>query len=257
MRGPVPPASLAPDPAGPSSEGRVSRLKSAWRTDDRGRTTFRLMPPLVLWWAWMVFAVVNVADLMIQSHDWFAVQVTVAIACVTGIMYACAFRPRVVSDSDGVAIHNPFRDHKVPWGGLTGVFLGDSVEFRCQRAAPNPDKTVYSWALYSPRRSRARAELRAGFGNRRYRERYDERARRRYQVPDASVYGKLPAQAKAIASQHPSHVMASELARRLDEAREAGAAGAVGGVLIARWSWASIAAVVIPVAALIAVIAAR
>jgi hypothetical protein len=254
MRGPVPPASLAPDPAGQPPEGRLGRLRSAWRTDDRGRTTFRLMPPLVLWWGWLVFVVINVADLVIQSHDWFAVQVTVAIACVTGIMYACAFRPRVISDADGVAIRNPFRDHKVAWGSLTGVFLGDSVEFLCQREAPKTDKTVYSWALYSPRRSRARAELRAGFGSRRHRERHDERARRRYQVPDTSVYGKLPAQAKEIASQHPSHVMASELARRLDEAREAGAAG---GVLTARWSWASIAAVVIPVAGLIAVIAAR
>lgn len=253
MRGPVPPASAPAAPSVPAPEGRLGRLRSAWRTDARGRTVFRLMPPLVLWWGWIVFAVINVADLAIQAHDRFALEAIIAIACVTGVMYACAFRPKVISGASGLAVRNPFRDFSVPWGGLTGVFLGDSVEFLCQRAAPKPEKTVYSWALYSPRRSRARAELRVGFGSRKYRERHEERGRRRYEVPESATFGKMPAQAKEIASQHPSHVMASELARRLDAAR---AAGADGGVLTARWAWSAIAGIVIPAAGLIAVILA-
>jgi hypothetical protein len=266
--GPVPPdpvsrgarpagSGLAAGSAAPGVGGRTAAgglLQSAWRTTDDGRTIFRLMPPLVLWWVWVAFAVANVADLAIQSHDWFAVQVTVIIAVVTGLMYACTLRPKVISDAVGLTIRNPFRDYRVPWGGVAGVFLGDSVEIQCQRPAPREGKTVYSWALYSPRRSRARAELRVGYGSRKFRDRHDDRARRRYEVPPGTTFGRMPAKAKELSSQHPSHVMAAELARRCDQARNAGAAD---GVVAGQWAWAPIAAVLIPVAALIVVIVAR
>jgi hypothetical protein len=212
------------------------------------------MPPLVLWWAWIAFGLFNVIDLAIQSHNWFAVEVTVAILLVTGVMYASALRPKIISDADGLTVRNPFRDYQVPWGGVSGVFVGDSVEVQCERQAPKREKTIYSWALYSPRRSRARAELRTGFGSRRNRERYDVRASKRIGAPGAGSFGKMPAQAKEIASQHPSHIMAGELARRCNEARDREAAP---GVVTARWAWAPIAAVIIPLAGLIAVIVAR
>jgi hypothetical protein len=244
--------SAAPGVGGRSAAGGL--LQSAWKTTEDGRTIFRLMPPLVLWWAWVVFAVANVGDLVIQSHNWFAVQVTIIIALVTGLMYACTLRPKVISDAGGLTIRNPFRDYRVPWGGVVGVFLGDSVEIQCERPAPKEQRTVYSWALYSPRRARARAELRVGYGSRKFRDRHDDRARRRYEVPPGTTFGRMPEKAKELASQHPSHVMAAELARRCDQARQAGAAG---GVVAARWAWAPIAAVLIPVAALVAVILAH
>lgn len=267
------PAGRGPAGAGPAA-GTVSRgaggsttiLKSAWRTTDDGRTIFRLMPPLVLWWAWVIFAAANLIDLAIQSHTWFAVKVTAVLLVVTGLMYVCTLRPRVISDAAGLTVLNPFRDYRVPWGGVAGVYLGDSVEISCERPAPQPEKTVYSWALYSPRRSRARAELRSGTGTRKWRQRHDYRAQRRFEVAPGETwetgaarretpsFARMPDKARELASQHPSHVMAAELARRCDAARDAGAAG---GVLESHWAWLPIAAVVVPVALLIAAIVAR
>jgi hypothetical protein len=231
----------------------AQQAKSAWKTDAAGRTTFRLMPPLVLWWVWAAFAAANLIDLAVQSRTWFALEITFVLLVVTGFMYACALRPRVISDADGLTIRNPFRDYRVPWGGVAGVFLGDSVEIQCEQEPPRPARTIYSWALYSPRRARARAELRAGTGLRR--QRYEARSQRRYGVTEpAGGYGKVPAQATELSRQHPSHVMAGELGRRCSEAQ---AAGAERGHLTGRWAWLPIAAVVIPVAGLIAVILAR
>jgi hypothetical protein len=255
----VPPSAVPPGgtPAGsgPAAAGvGGSRLRSAWRTTEDGRTIFRLIPPLVLWWAWIAFVVINLADLAIESRDWFSLEILVALIAATGIMYACTLRPKVISDADGLTILNPFRGYRVPWGGVAGVFLGDSVEIHCERLAPKRAKAVYSWALYSPRRARARADLRVGFGTRRERERHDMRARRRFEVPDATTFGRMPEKAKEIANQHPSHIMASELARRCDEARQR---GGPAGVLASQWAWPPIAAVLIPVAGLIAVVLAR
>jgi hypothetical protein len=198
--------------------------------------------------------VVNLVDLAFQSPDWFSLKITAGILLVTGILYACTLRPKIISDAGGLTIRNPFRDYRVPWGGVAGVYLGDSVEILCERPAPKREKTVYSWALYSPRRSRAKADLRAGFGTRRERDRRDARARRRYQVPDPSTFGRMPAKGKEMASQHASHVMAGELARRCEQARQA---GITPGVLDGRWAWAPIAAMIVPAAALVAVILAK
>lgn len=281
MPGPVPPdpvtpgggaATAGPVPAGAGQAaarasrgagGSTSILKSAWRTTDDGRTVFRLMPPLVLWWVWVAFAVANLADLIIQSHNWFSVEVAAVLLLVTGLMYVCTLRPRVITDATGLTVLNPFREYQVPWGGVSGVYLGDSVEIQCERPAPKPEKTVYSWALYSPRRSRARAELRQGAGTRKRRQRHDYLAQRSYEIGPGEAGGnrqatpsfaRMPDKARELASQHPSHIMAAELARRCDAAREAGAAG---GVVSGRWAWLPVASVVVPVALLIAVLVAH
>lgn len=269
MPGPVPvnsvPASGVPSAGLPGPGGTAavaagsrapgtSRLQSAWKTTADGKTVFRLMPPLVLWWGWVAFAAANLIDLAIQSPDYFSIEIAAILAVVTGIMYACTLRPKVISDADGLTIRNPLRDYRVPWGGVAGVLLGDSVEIQCERPAPKKTKTVYSWALYSPRRARARAELRIGFGNRQERDRHDRRARRRYEVPDTAAFGRMPDKAKEMAAQHASQVMAAELARRCDLARKDGASV---GVLAGQWAWRPFAAVLIPIAAFVAIVLAR
>jgi hypothetical protein len=234
--------------------GQPGTTKPAWKTAADGTTTFRLIPPLVLWWVWVAFAVVNVADLAIQSPDLFSLKIIIGILLVTGILYAATWRPKIISDAAGLLIRNPFRDYQVPWGALTGVFLGDNVEIRAARPAPQDEKTVYSWALYSPRRSRAKADLRAGFGQRRYRDRHEARAQKRYQVTDPSKFGRMPSEGKDLARQHPSHVMAGELARRCEQARKVGVTPAV---FTGQWAWAPIAAVVIPLIAFIVVLVVK
>jgi hypothetical protein len=192
-------------------------------------------------------------DLAIQAHDRLALEVTVGLLAATGIFYVCTLRPRVVSDAEGLTVYNPFRDYRLPWGAITGVYVGDSVEIGARRAEPKRDKTVYTWALYSPRRSRARAELRGSLGIGKGRQRNGPPSRRRFEVPDAGM-GKMSQQAKDLASQHPSHIMAGELARRRGDAERAGAAE---GVLSARWNWLAIAVVVVPIAALIPLLIVR
>jgi hypothetical protein len=135
---------------------------------------------------------------------------------------------------------------------MAGVFLGDSVEVQYEQPPAEP-KTIYSWALYSPRRARARAELKMATGMRR--SQYNQRQQRRYQVDPSASYGKAPAQAREMSRQHPSHVMAGELGRRRTEAQAAGA-GAEGAV-VARWAWWSIVGVVVPIAFLVSVIVAH
>jgi Bacterial PH domain len=229
--------------------------KPVWKTDEQGRTTFRLTGPLVLWWAWVVFAVANLLDLVIQSRDWFSLEITGALLVVTGFMYACAFRPRVITDGSGLTVRNPFRDYRVPWARMDGVFLGDSVEIQYRPPEGEP-RTVYSWALYSPRRARARADLRMASGLRR--SQFNQRAQRRYQVDPNPSYGKAPAQAREMSRQHPSQAMAGELGRRCSAGQAAaGSDGAQAGPVTARWAWLAIAAAAAPVAFLIAVILAR
>lgn len=259
MPGPVPPASAAAPGPKPGTSGQLpggGRLRSAWKTGPDGKTVFRLVPPLVLWWIWVVFAAGNMIDLAIQAHDRLALEVTVGLLAATGIFYVCTLRPRVVSDADGLTVYNPFRDFRLPWGAITGVYVGDSVEIGARRAEPKKEKTVYAWALYSPRRSRARAELRGslGFGMGKSRQRYDTRSRRRFEVPDGAGMGKMSQEAKDLASKHPSHLMAGELARRRGEAERA---GKTEGVLSARWDWLAIAVVVVPIAVLIPLLIVR
>jgi len=238
-----------------SSPQAATGVKSVWKTDAAGRTTFRLNAPLVLWWCWVVFAVANLVDLAVQSRDWFSLEITGALLVVTGFMYACALRPVVISDGSGLTVRNPFREYQVPWGRVAGVFLGDSVEISYEQPPAEP-KTIYSWALYSPRRARARAELRMATGMRR--SQYNQRQQRKYQVDPSASYGKAPPQAREMSRQHPSHVMAGELGRRWNEAQAAGAgAGVTEGTVVARWAWWPIAGVVVPIAFLVAVILAH
>jgi Bacterial PH domain len=237
-----------------SSPQAATAAKSVWKTDAAGRTTFRLNTPLVLWWCWVVFAAANLVDLVLQSRDWFSLEITGALLVVTGFMYACALRPRVISDASGLTVRNPFREYLVPWGRMDGVFLGDSVEIAYQQPPAEP-KTIYSWALYSPRRARARAELRMASGMRR--AQYNQRQQRRYQVEPSASFGKAPAQAREMSRQHPSHAMAGELGRRCKEAQAAQLAGGAEGTVLARWAWWPIAGVVVSIAFLVAVILAR
>ena len=90
--------------------------------------------------------------------------------------------------------------------------------------------------------------MRAGPNRQRYEAR---RTRRRFEV-DPEAFGRAPQQAKELASQHPSHIMARELARRCEAAR---GQDAQGGALKGRWDWLGIAAVVLPAILLAVVIA--
>jgi hypothetical protein len=222
-----PEASQLVPPGGPGT-------KLPWRAGAEGKTVFRRGTPLVLWWLWVAFVVFNIIDVAVPDHDYFSFELTAGLLAVTGVVYACALRPRVVANNNAVYVYNPYRDHVARWDAVNGVHLGDSVELTCVRPTPKKDKIIYCWALYSGRRSRRRAQLRA--------ERQQARLPGR---ATADIGGLGP---------DPVKLMAAELGRRSAAARQGAAQQAS---LQSRWAWLPVASLVAPAMALLALILAR
>ncbi len=209
----------------------------------RNRRTFRLPAPVVIWWIWVVFALANLIDIAFTGGDWDSLLVISVLAVITGLMYAVAFRPRVITDDHGITVLNPMRDHRVPWGAVSSVTVGESVQVRC---APGPEsgreKIVHSWALYAPRRARVKKDF---------------PGRRQFKfaatAPPPS-YAKLPKDAQELLKQSPADQIAAELELQARLARER---GAPAGERVGSWPWAALAAVLIPAAALVIVLLAH
>jgi hypothetical protein len=204
------------------------------------RKVFRLPGAIVAWWAWVAFAVANLIDLAIQGRSHTAVEIVVALATITGLVYACALRPRVVADSGGVIVMNPLRDHRVPWGSVTSVDLAESLRVHYLPDAGSPrEKVIHSWALYARRKSRLRNEfIRQG-------------SRRRLPRSSVNAYGQPASGAEEIEKQSPAQLMTVQLDQLARDARNGGAAA---GPRVATWAWVPIVAIVAPAIALALVI---
>ncbi|HUC57407.1 MAG TPA: PH domain-containing protein [Streptosporangiaceae bacterium] len=248
---------------------------SASRVRADGTRIFRMAPPQVIWWGWAGIVVLSLADYLIQAHRFPSLEFALGALAITGLVFACAQWPMVIADEHGIEIRNPVRTFFVPWVAVRGIYLADSVEVECARLPPRKTKTVYSWALSSPRRSRARAQLRGW--------QWDQGKRNR-----PSGYNQLPDPAKALAKMTTAEIMARELATMSEEARfrsvmvdvdltpgqESGTAApladagqldagqlevpqAGGEVLEARWSWLPIAVFAVPAIAFLIVVLVR
>jgi hypothetical protein len=227
--------SVPNEPVKPLSEpaGTAGRL-----TAD-GRRIYRLSPPLVIWWIWVAVIVLSLGDVIIQANGSISLEFIFGLLTATGAVFACTFWSRVIASNEGITVFNPFRTFDIPWGAVKGVFLADSVEVLCARSGGKKDKTVYSWALSSPRRARARQQLRGTQW---------ERGKR----GAPSGYGRMPGQAKELVKMTPAEVMAREMAsiseevkaRRVREGDGDGSAGAA--VMSVRWAWPAVAAVLVP-----------
>ena len=102
----------------------------------------RLAAPVALSWIWLVFVAANVVDFAVQgvSSPRFGAVVSAILAFVTGLMYTLALRPRLVTDSTGITVLNPFRTHRIPWPLIQSVDTGEWVRVHYGRAAgPGPD----------------------------------------------------------------------------------------------------------------------
>jgi hypothetical protein len=229
----------ARDHAPSASEGMpptsATATKLRWEPAADGKSVFRRGAPLVLWWLWVAFLVLNFLDVAVRDHDYFSFELTAGLLAVTAVVYACALRPRVVADDDAIYVYNPYRDHRARWGAVNGVFLGDSVELTCTRPSPREDKTIYCWALYSGRRSRRRAQLRA-------------------ERQEARVSGRTAAEIAELRRPDPVDLMAAELGRRSAAARQHGAPPAT---LESRWAWLPVVCLLVPAAALLALVLAK
>ena len=230
---------------GPSLAGQPAVTGNV-STDDQWPKTYRLSTPLVLWWVWVALAVFSLGDLLVQGHNRSAVTPALVIILITGIVYACALRPRIVADQEAITVQNPVRDYRVPWSAIQGVYLGDSIELECARPAPKGNKTLYSWAIYSSRRSRQRAKQKqaglnrfgmrqGGYGFGRVpRTPYDGRA---------PGYGRMPTEGQAAQDKGMAEHIAADLGRLSEKAKQN---CTPGGVIAGRWAWQPLAAILIP-----------
>jgi hypothetical protein len=91
------------------------------------RQVYRTSGSLVAWWAWVAFAVVLLIVLVLGRHNHATLVTASVVIAITGVMYACALRPRIVADAAGIAVVNPLRVHEVPWPAVIQVDLVHNV----------------------------------------------------------------------------------------------------------------------------------
>jgi hypothetical protein len=229
------PAHTGSQPAGQSMPRPASTAAS-----EPPQKTFRLPGSLVAWWTWLIFAVACLVDIAISGRNHLAVEIAVTLVFITGIVYACALWPRVITDPAALTVRNPLRDHRIPWGSVSAVDLRESVQVHCVR---EPDarrgKVVYSWALYAHRRNRLRQELLA------------QGDRRRLPRSALTSYGASEGKAQEANKESAARIMATQLDGMAKEAREQGTAA---GPRVVRWSWQPALAIMAPAIALVLVI---
>jgi hypothetical protein len=127
--------------------------------------TFRSPTAVVVWVVWLLFAVGNWIDLAVQGRDKVSAVAAAILLLVTGFAYACAWRPRIIVDEEGVTVRNPLLDHRVGWANIAKVDLADLLRVHCEVGAPatggRKQKVISSWAVHYSRRRQLAAETRA------------------------------------------------------------------------------------------------
>jgi Bacterial PH domain len=228
-----------------------------------GRQVFRTPGSVVLCWAWLVVAVLILGSVALRGHNHAGAVTALVVLAITGAMYACAWQPRIVTDADGITVQNPLRWHLLPWPLVTSVQLVQTVEVHYtvqSTGAPgeSAEKKVHSWAVQSSAASRTRAELRA-----KRNARTTARMSPRSASQPAAGYGQSPDAATAARQGSAAEFIARQLTEKVEAAhRQATAApadqapaprAASAQRAEARWAWWQIAAIAVPVVALIAV----
>jgi Bacterial PH domain len=230
----------APQPAGPPAPQLAATATTAMAgTAPAEVKTFRLPGALVAWWAWLLLAVACLADVTATGRNHTGAEIVATLVLITGVLYACALRPRVLADSFGITVMNPVRDHRIPWGSVAAVDLRESVQVHCvKEPGAKRGKVIHSWALYAQRRGKLRNEL------------LKQNDRRR--LPRSAFDGNERAgEAQQISRQPAAQIMAAQLEDMVKEARNRGAAA---GPRVAGWAWQPAAAILLPAILLVLVI---
>jgi len=208
----------------------LSQQKSRDHPDNKPEV-FRSPGSLILSWAWFVVAVVILVDLAVQGRDHVAVVTAAAVLVVTGIVYACAYRPKIVADAAGISLINPVRDHRVPWAAVVQVDVVNALRVHCT-PAPGADhgKVLYSWAVQTSSRAARRAAMRREAASQ-PRGRLFPRSRSMQPPPGtpppgAPRYGEMPASAKEALDRSTADFTAARLSERAQHARQAAARAA-------------------------------
>ncbi len=234
-----------------------------------GRQVFRTPGSVVLWWAWLIVAVLILGSVALRGHNHAGAVTALVVLTITGCTYACAWQPRIVTDADGITVQNPLRWHILPWAVVTRVDLVQTVQVH-HTGSPGEsrERIVHSWAVQSSAASRTRAELRAR-RNARTVARVAPRA-----APGATFgYARPPDAATAARQGSAAEFITRQLNERVEAAHQQAAAAAPDQAAAAapdqaappqaaaahdqraraRWAWWQVAAIVVPLLALVAV----
>jgi hypothetical protein len=214
----------------------LSQQESSRKDPDSEPEVFRSAGSLILSWAWFVVAVIVLVDLAVQGRDHAAVVTAVVVLVITGVVYACAWRPKIVADSAGISLINPVRDYRVPWAAVVKVDVVNAVRVHCTPApGAARGKVLYSWAVQASPRSSKRAALRRDAASR---PRLTPRPRSLQPPPGTPPpgavprYGEIPDAAKEALDRSTADFTAGRLSERAQHARQA-AARAAGAHLLA------------------------
>jgi hypothetical protein len=215
----------------------LSQQESSRKDPDSEPEVFRSAGSLILSWAWFVVAVIVLVDLAVQGRDRAALVTAVVVLVITGVVYACAWRPKIVADSAGISLMNPVRDYRVPWAAVVMVDVVNAVRVHCTPApGAARGKVLYSWAVQASQRSSKRAALRREVASR-PRPRLTPRPLSLKPPPGtpppgaAPRYGELPDAAKEALGRSTADFTAGRLSERAQHARQA-AARAAGAHLL-------------------------
>lgn len=222
------------------------------------RSTIRLRPPVILWWVWVAFVLLNVADYSAQGLPAarFATVLGSILLLVTGLVYTLALRPKVIEDGDGLTVVNPFRVHRLSWPLIQSVDTGEWVRIHYAGGTGEERGLVNCWALYVSTRARRKVVVGSappadGMSRRLRGLAADPRAG--YAQPSSRV----PDEARYLASLPVSAAIAIRLDKRAEQERNRAAARAAAaasgpepadgtGAATTTWSWPALAAVVVP-----------
>jgi hypothetical protein len=245
-----------------------------------GPQSFRSVTAIIVWWAWVLFAVGNLIDLAVQGRDHLSVVAAAILLLVTGIAYVTAERPRVISDDDGITVRNPLRDHRIPWPLVVRVDLADLLRVHCRRpgevetdddtsthdASTHGKNThgkkkshrriISAWAVHYSRRRQLTSEVRARRQSTRTRvgttpfgvptPSYASKPAR---VPDSSP----EAEAERIARLLNDRATAAGIEQATTAAEQPATGTGSQGRVVSTWSWQALAALVVPVLILVIV----
>lgn len=222
--------------------------------------------------AWLLIAAAVLIDLAVQGRNHAALLALAVVLAVSGIVYACAWRPRIVADSGGITVVNPVRDHRVPWGSVAKVDVVTAlrVHYEPAGAAPRP-KAVYSWAVQAAPRASFKQARRTGLTRARDRQPGGRPGSNGHAGPafrrglifspgqaagpppgtTSAGYGQLPESAREALNRTSAEFAAGRLAERAQQARRA---GAEPGQPVTTWAWLPMAAVAIPVLLMVLVV---
>ncbi len=201
----------------------LSQQPSSRNDPDSEREVFRSAGSAILSWAWFVVALIVLVDLAVQGRDHAALVTAVLVLAITGVVYSCAWRPKIVADTSGITVINPVRDHRVPWAAITNVDVVNAVRVHCAPVAGAAGgKILYSWAVQSSPRSARKAALRREVHSQ-PRMRLTPRPRSLRPPPGTGPrgYGEIPEPARDALERSSAEFTAGRLAERAQHAQQA------------------------------------